>query len=1799
MNSHVLTTQPACPMKRLLAIVALLHSLLAVSVPVSAEMVVIREIMYHPQSVAEGEARLPEFVEIENITSTVFDIAEWELTGGVSYTFPKFDAGNPTSSFLMGRQRIVVCEGDPEVFREAYGISPSVRVLGPWTGSLDNAGERVTLRNKNGVVKASVRYDDEHPWPVAPDGAGHSLVLVDTERAIDDYRRWGTSSRVGGNPGVSDGAVISPLAINEVHFDQDGDVDWIEIYNGAATPQSVDGYFLSGARGFGDQVAISGSVPAEGYLSFDVSFSNNSVAFLVDENSVVRSAVNYDRDTGREHVAAYPDGSTDFYSSAAGSRNQANNPDRETGVVINELMVEPPSNHRDGEFIELYNRGSADVSLTGWEFTEGVSFRFPPGSIIAAGEYVVIAANEKVTRAAFPQANIIGQYSGNLSNNNELLRIEDSWGNLVDEVHYHTGGDWPVKAGGLGSSMELRHPDMNNDFPTAWADSDESEKGEWTSFTIADRYNQLRTMGGESSWKELHMHGVGDCQVAFRDLDFSTSGGSNLLPGNGRRVSNNGNGATGWLCQGTHHLSHMQGQEFHLVSTGHGDIKANRVEIDVVGLQRNDALTFEGQARWVYGKPTVIVHTWDRSFGGVLRLPVPRNLGTAGAANSALLASGVPVLSELKHSPAVPRPGVDVTITVRVDSPASPNVNLRHRPDFNSTSAETAWLTTPMVDNGTSGDQRAGDGIYTAVLDQYASEGQIAQFYVEADAGGGDSTIMPSPAPEKPAMFIIDSTNPGRDLRSQRFIVSARSMDALSTNRGQSTTFNYAFPRLSNQYFNCTYIANERHIIYNCEIRKSGSPWTRSDGNSISKGKWKTPRDKRYRGWTRRTIDNDGAGGQGQSHNNRIIRYWLYLLGHASNLNEFTRVVVNNGSPQIREDVETNANDFLKRNWENGEKGELYRIDDEWWFDDNWSRQQRNADWSVDGRSVEPNMYHAEWMKRSREEEYDYGSFINWVFSVGQNRFTREEIYRMSDVDMMAANAVVRGWVDDWDTLTRNRGKNGYFLRRYSDGKWMLLQWDSDLTFGNSSAPFIGGLAGVPNYFRKPYVEQRVNYYIGEMVEKYTKDSERLKTWFDLEVRSNRRVSINPAIYYNFNNSRVNYAMNSEIGGAVSNTPFRVSGPATTSGNTIDLTGSSNHRAFDIRVVGHPEAEVVFTTQTEWEVTGLYLREGRNNLEFEALDSEGLVVATDSFSVTKTGNAPPVVEIDTNPDSLNVAAHQILTVDASSSFDPEGDGLSFDWQVDGGAIISHYAPDQAGIQFPGPGLYLLTLTVEDEGGNQTVETRQIPVYAESGWHSFSDKTLADGWTEQNVEVRHDHSGDAWYTLDDLPGELVLKLNDTVAKGMRAASPAYPALWRDVPASADTMLQTDVRLSSIQQGGFIAGLILKAREDGEETIYALGMENGDFLRVKKVVGTTETRLAAIPWGKESAVVRIRRAGNDLHFDYRTSPGLWESLHVVGMPAESTLSQAGLFASSQAPIMARFEFDYFMVVDESAVSPSVDSLRITEVMYNPLEVENGVDLEFIELMNTGNSSINLAQVKFQDGDPFAELVFGDEDLSPGEVAVVVADVADFQSIYGQHIRILGTWADGSLRNSGEVIVLSDPLGNIIHDFEYSDGPPWPAEADGNGPSLEVIDTEGNYNDPFNWRASLIVGGTPGEVFLGDLDDDGLDDSEEGVLGTDPLNPDSDGDGTLDGAEVAAGTDPLDRASAFRLVELLRSGDTTRATWSSVPGRRYTLQVSEDLAPGSWTDVATVDATGATTTVPHDVAGAGALYYRVSVE
>ena len=79
-----------------------------------------------------------------------------------------------------------------------------------------------------------------------------------------------------------------------------------------------------------------------------------------------------------------------------------------------------------------------------------------------------------------------------------------------------------------------------------------------------------------------------------------------------------------------------------------------------------------------------------------------------------------------------------------------------------------------------------------------------------------------------------------------------------------------------------------------------------------------------------------------------------------------------------------------------------------------------------------------------------------------------------------------------------------------------------------------------------------------------------------------------------------------------------------------------------------------------------------------------------------------------------------------------------------------------------------------------------------------------------------------------------------------------------------------------------------------------------------------------------------------------------------------------------------------------------------------------------------------------------------------------------------------------------------------------------------ALTAVDFSNNESGFSNQISAVDSVSTPG-----DSDSDGLSDSEENALGTDPSNPDSDNDGVLDGQEVTDGTDPLDKGSVLPLL------------------------------------------------------------------
>ena len=64
------------------------------------------------------------------------------------------------------------------------------------------------------------------------------------------------------------------------------------------------------------------------------------------------------------------------------------------------------------------------------------------------------------------------------------------------------------------------------------------------------------------------------------------------------------------------------------------------------------------------------------------------------------------------------------------------------------------------------------------------------------------------------------------------------------------------------------------------------------------------------------------------------------------------------------------------------------------------------------------------------------------------------------------------------------------------------------------------------------------------------------------------------------------------------------------------------------------------------------------------------------------------------------------------------------------------------------------------------------------------------------------------------------------------------------------------------------------------------------------------------------------------------------------------------------------------------------------------------------------------------------------------------------------------------SGELLRLYYKDGRLADSVRYDDAEPWPTEADGQGPSIELIDPDSDNGKGENWRASAGTG-TPGRI------------------------------------------------------------------------------------------------------------------------
>jgi hypothetical protein len=153
-----------------------------------------------------------------------------------------------------------------------------------------------------------------------------------------------------------------------------------------------------------------------------------------------------------------------------------------------------------------------------------------------------------------------------------------------------------------------------------------------------------------------------------------------------------------------------------------------------------------------------------------------------------------------------------------------------------------------------------------------------------------------------------------------------------------------------------------------------------------------------------------------------------------------------------------------------------------------------------------------------------------------------------------------------------------------------------------------------------------------------------------------------------------------------------------------------------------------------------------------------------------------------------------------------------------------------------------------------------------------------------------------------------------------------------------------------------------------------------------------------------------------------------------------------------------------------------LKITEIHYHPLGdgVTDGNQYEFIEIKNTGTSTMDIGGLRFIKG---IEFEFPPEtEIGPGKFIVLASNNHYFSSRY--HFRPFGEY-NGKLDNNGELLVLVSNSGDTISSIRYYDSGGWPNLPDGSGNSLVPVDINpaNDQNSPSDWRASYSIGGSPG--------------------------------------------------------------------------------------------------------------------------
>ena len=172
----------------------------------------------------------------------------------------------------------------------------------------------------------------------------------------------------------------------------------------------------------------------------------------------------------------------------------------------------------------------------------------------------------------------------------------------------------------------------------------------------------------------------------------------------------------------------------------------------------------------------------------------------------------------------------------------------------------------------------------------------------------------------------------------------------------------------------------------------------------------------------------------------------------------------------------------------------------------------------------------------------------------------------------------------------------------------------------------------------------------------------------------------------------------------------------------------------------------------------------------------------------------------------------------------------------------------------------------------------------------------------------------------------------------------------------------------------------------------------------------------------------------------------------------------------PKTAERDFYYYFIGHQALPDSTI---VINEINYNSFEDHDSGD--WVELYNPTGDDIDISNWSFKDEDDSHVFIIPDNTiLDQDQYLVLVNDSTNFSQYYS-NTNIIGNLNFG-FSGGGEILRIYDSGGSLVDTVLYDDSDPWPSDPDGDGPTLELINSSYDNALGESWASSIDYG-TPG--------------------------------------------------------------------------------------------------------------------------